>query len=88
MGRLRCWLIEAAVVLALAHSTNVRAQLMIETRCDATHSNCVTLVGPPGQAQTVFIPLISGTQALRCTKISEELVWPARPPTRKCGLWE
>jgi hypothetical protein len=88
MGRLVCWLIEAAAVLTLAHSTDARAQLMIETRCDATHSNCVTLVGPPGQAQTVFIPLISGTQALRCTKISEEQGWPAKPPMRKCGLWE
>jgi hypothetical protein len=88
MGRLLYWLIEAAVVLALAYSTEARAQLMIETRCDATHSNCVTLVGPPGQAQTVFIPLISGTQALRCTKIGGEQVWPARPPMRKCGLWE
>jgi hypothetical protein len=88
MGRLVYWLIEAAAVLTLAHSTDARAQLMIETRCDATHSNCVTLVGPPGQAQTVFIPLISGTQALRCTKISEEQGWPAKPPMRKCGLWE
>jgi hypothetical protein len=88
MGRLLYWLIEAAVVPALAHSSNARAQLMIESRCDATHSHCVTLVGPPGQARTVFIPLISGTRALRCTEITEEQVWPARPPMRKCGLWE
>ena len=86
MGRLVYRLIEAAAVLTLTHGTDARAQLMTETRCDATHSNCVTLVGPPGQARTVFIPLISGTQALRCTTISEEQVWPARPPMRKCGL--
>lgn len=88
MGRVLYRLVEAAVVLALAHSTDAQAQLMIDTRCNAMHSNCVALIGPPGQAQTVFIPLLSGTQALRCTKIREEKVWPARPPARNCGLWE
>jgi hypothetical protein len=88
MGRLMYWPIDAAVVLALAHSTEARAQLMIETRCDATQSNCVTLIGPPGQARTVFIPPSSGNQVLRCTNIGEEQVWPARPPMRKCGLWD
>lgn len=89
MGRLLYWLIEAVAVLALAHSTNARAQLMIDSRCDAPHSHCVTLVGPPGNAATIFIPLIGGAQAqLRCTKIRDEEVWPARPPMRKSGLWE
>jgi hypothetical protein len=55
MGRLMYWLIEAAVVPPLAHSTNARAQLMIETRCDATHSHWVTLVGPPGQRPRPFL---------------------------------
>ena len=85
MGRLL--LIWAVAVLALAYSTDAYAQLVIETRCDATH--CLTLVGPPGNATTVFIPLIGGTQTqLRCTKIREEQVSPPRPPLRKCGLWE
>jgi hypothetical protein len=85
MGRML--LIGAVVVLALAQITNAYAQLVIERRCDAMH--CVTLVGPPGNATTVFVPLIGGGQAqLRCTKIREEQVWPARPPMRKCGLWE
>jgi hypothetical protein len=89
MGRSLYWVIEAAVALALAHSTSAQAQLMIESRCDATHSHCITLVGPPGNADTVFIPLIGGAQGqLRCTIIRNEQVWPARPPMRKCGLWE
>jgi hypothetical protein len=90
MGRLRYRTMMAAVALALAHITNARAQLMIETRCDATQSHCVMLIGPPGDAKTVFIPLIGGTQArqLRCTQVEDDQVWPARPPMRQCRLWE
>ena len=81
--------ITSALVLALAHSTGARAQLMIEQHCDATLSHCVILVGPPGSAETVFIPLIGGARSeFRCTMIREEQVWPTRPPMRNCKLWD
>jgi hypothetical protein len=81
--------IGSVLVLALAPGTSARAQLMIERRCDATLSHCVILVGPPGRAETVFIPLIGGAQAeFRCTMIREEQVWPTRPSMRNCRLWD
>jgi hypothetical protein len=89
MARLLQLFIEAAAVLMLVYGGTARAQLNIESRCDGTNSHCVIVVGPPGNAQIIFIPLIGGTGAqLRCTKIREEEVWPARPDMRKCGLWQ
>ena len=97
MERLTYWHIPAAVALALLQSGGARAQLMIQTRCDASQSHCVMLVGPPGGAGTVSIPVTVDNQGrpsigtepqqLNCTSIDEQQMSPARPPIRRCRLW-
>lgn len=94
MERLLQAMIKIAFVLALAQSTAARAQLMIESRCNASQSNCVILIGPPGSATTINVPLADPIQSplqdrqLRCTQIEEQDTWPARPPMRQCRTWE
>ena len=96
MERFSYWHLTALVALALLHSTGARAQLMIQTKCDAAQLHCVLLVGPPGNAGTVSVPVVIGNQGqpatgaaqLYCTQIAEQQTWPARPPMRQCRLWQ
>jgi hypothetical protein len=99
MERFSNWHITAVVALALLHSTGARAQLMIQTRCDAAQSRCIILVGPPDRnAGTVSVPVVIGNQGqpaagaqaqqLYCTQIAEQQTWPSRPSMRQCKLWQ
>ncbi len=94
MRRLLRVAIKIAVVLALAQSTAAQAQLMIQSQCNASQSNCAILIGPPGNAATVYVPLVNPVQSplqdrqLRCTQIENQGTWPSRPPMRQCRMWE
>jgi hypothetical protein len=92
------WHITFIVALALLHSTGARAQLMIQTKCDAAQTHCIIVVGPPGNAGTVSVPVVIGNQGqqatgaqaqqLYCTRIEEQQTWPSQPPMRQCRLWQ